>query len=66
MTLEGCPADEVLSQSWEHSRDGLLRHRGSGLCLDTEGATAGQGLVANTCDVTKYSQRWEFSLMLND
>lgn len=64
--MEGCSGQSNNAQSWEHTRDGLLRHKVTGLCMDSDGAGVGQGLVANQCEPSKYSQRWEFSLNMRN
>ena len=64
--MQGCSGQPNNMQLWEHTNDGLLRHKTTKLCIDSDGAGAGQGLVGNTCDSSKYSQRWDFSLNLGN
>ena len=51
-------------QLWEHTLERTLRHKRSGLCLDSKDVKSGQHVTIDNCDSNKYS--WQFSLNMND
>ena len=51
---------------WEHTPKRTLRHRQSGLCLDSKDVKSGQHVTVDNCDTDKYSQIWQFSLNMNN
>ena len=53
-----------LFQVWEHTPQRLLRHKQSGLCLDSKDVKSGEHVTSDNCDNSKYSQIWQFSLTM--
>ena len=53
-----------LFQVWEHTPQRLLRHKQSGLCLDSKDVKSGEHVTTDNCDNNKYSQIWQFSLTM--
>lgn len=58
--------DYFVNQMWEHTPKRTLRHRQSGLCLDSKDVKSGQHVTVDNCDIDKYSQIWQFSLNMNN
>ncbi|XP_031564853.1 polypeptide N-acetylgalactosaminyltransferase 2-like [Actinia tenebrosa] len=60
--LQECNDNEML-QHWEYEKDiNRLRHKKSGLCLDSDKVKE-NGLILNTCS-DNYSQHWAFEVSL--
>uniref|UniRef100_A0A0N5AKT4 Polypeptide N-acetylgalactosaminyltransferase n=1 Tax=Syphacia muris TaxID=451379 RepID=A0A0N5AKT4_9BILA len=53
-------------RTFEHEKDGLLKHVESGLCLDTDGLKAGDDIKFLQCNATKLSQHWQFTNYLTE
>ena len=47
-------------QLWNHTKDGELKHKSSGVCLQSKGANT--DVVVGACRSGEISQRWKFSL----
>lgn len=56
----------ICNQMWEHTPKRTLRHRQSGLCLDSKDVKSGQHVTVDNCDIDNYSQIWQFSLNMNN
>ncbi|VDM59152.1 unnamed protein product [Angiostrongylus costaricensis] len=56
--LQECREDVIVE--FQHTENGVLRHKTRGLCLDVDGVESGGDIVFVYCDETKASQRWKF------
>ncbi|EDO30269.1 predicted protein, partial [Nematostella vectensis] len=65
VTLEGC-RDGDPKQIWEQtSPQHTLRHKQSGLCLDSKEAKSGGHVRGEHCKRGEFAQIWQFSLNMN-
>lgn len=59
--IEGCREGDT-QQVWDHTSERTLKHRQSGMCLDSKGNNGGQYVVVVQCKADSYTQVWQFSL----
>ena len=50
-----------MSEYWQHTRNGHLKNKLTGLCMDATSLKNGNYLVVNTCNSTLRGQQWAFA-----
>ena len=51
------------SQKWEMTKDGKLKHRDTGLCIQLNSNRSGEELLLKRCDDNDEEQKWDFEFV---